>query len=438
MSNVGAKVFGGTGTPPIGQSIGFQAALEVCRPTPGIAFNIKIEDPPRDNCPNVQRDLANFPLNHATTTTGDIRTFGDSEMYVTFIKLSNYPRSGGTVRFQYFNPSNALLYDISITLPIPDPGWTWWYATAWATIGHFDNTSGYTGNEIVGAGQHYVRIQTTFGTETIYLPVIDSSPPPPPPQQYTIEVRNSQAGSGNFVAVYKNGVYYDNSKNLSFFSFSNGDQARFEAMNVANWTFSGWVFNSIPFSQNPLNVTINGNGVLTANFAEIQDTSGYTCVDNCAQRVQSGAPYRTQAECMASDCYQPLPPPPGTKLSLSADKGVYLPTEIPIFTAKYDPKWAGKSISLSYQEVTGGYTQVAIAIATASGITQFEFKPNTIGQTTFISQIFPCAIVLNCETSNKVNITVSESGTIGGIPYIQIGLAAGAIYLLGQLIGGRR
>lgn len=91
---------------------------------------------------------------------------------------------------------------------------------------------------------------------------------------------------------------------------------------------------------------------------------------------------------------------------LTADKGSYSGSETPIFTVEYDPSYAGKEVILSVVGV-GGYTSIATKIADGTGRTTFQYQPSNKGNYTFVAQVTPCFIIFNCETSNKVTISVT-------------------------------
>jgi hypothetical protein len=91
---------------------------------------------------------------------------------------------------------------------------------------------------------------------------------------------------------------------------------------------------------------------------------------------------------------------------LTADKGSYSGSETPIFTVEYDPSYAGKEVILSVVGVVG-YTSIATKIADGTGRTTFQYRPSNKGNYTFVAQVTPCFIIFNCETSNKVTISVT-------------------------------
>lgn len=94
-------------------------------------------------------------------------------------------------------------------------------------------------------------------------------------------------------------------------------------------------------------------------------------------------------------------------ISLSSDKGSYSGTETPVFTVQYSLDWIGKEVILSTQDATGGYTMVGRSIATSTGITTFQYRPSNQGNYVFVAQVTPCFIIFNCETSNKITISIT-------------------------------
>jgi len=98
-------------------------------------------------------------------------------------------------------------------------------------------------------------------------------------------------------------------------------------------------------------------------------------------------------------------------ISLSVNKGNFSGTETPLFTITYDVAYEGKEVYLSTQDVTGGYTMVAKAPATSQGLTTFTYRPSNQGTYVFVAQVGPCFIFFNCETSNKITISI-----IGDLP----------------------
>lgn len=94
-------------------------------------------------------------------------------------------------------------------------------------------------------------------------------------------------------------------------------------------------------------------------------------------------------------------------ISLTVNKGSFSGTEIPLFTVSYDVGYEGKNVYLSTQDSTGGYTMVANAPANAQGKTTFTYRPSNQGNYTFVAQVGPCFIIFNCETSNKVTISIT-------------------------------
>ncbi len=94
-------------------------------------------------------------------------------------------------------------------------------------------------------------------------------------------------------------------------------------------------------------------------------------------------------------------------ISLTSDKGSYSGSETPIFTVTYSPEYAGKEVILNTQDLTGGYTRIATKIADSTGITTFQYRPSNQGNYTFIAQVTPCFVIFNCETSNKIIISIT-------------------------------
>ena len=94
-------------------------------------------------------------------------------------------------------------------------------------------------------------------------------------------------------------------------------------------------------------------------------------------------------------------------INLSSDKGSYSGTETPVFTVQYSLDWVGKEVILNTQDATGGYTMVDKAIATSTGITTFKYRPSNRGNYVFVAQVTPCFIFFNCETSNKITISIT-------------------------------
>lgn len=169
--------------------------IEFCEPMQGVRFN-QNDEPLRGNCGIFSRNVDSYPLNDPTTLENGYYTFGLSEMVLAYVKLNNYPRSGGYIRFKFLNPSGTIFFTSTTTLPIPDPSWTWWYAWAWGVVGKFDNTSGYSQNEILVPGNYKVLIETTWGNAVIDYVITGLGAMP-----LIFEVQ----GSGSFL-VYRNGT----------------------------------------------------------------------------------------------------------------------------------------------------------------------------------------------------------------------------------------
>jgi len=185
------------------------ANISFCRPIPDRPHPLN-GDPPRDSCGIFTRSLDDYPLNMPTLTGDGIRTFGKSEMVMAFVSFENYPRSGGNVEFTWKRPDGSIMVKEIIALAIPDPSWSWWYAWAYAIIGKFDNTTGYSVNEIIEPGTYRVDISTPWGSANIDFTVSGSQVLPSISNVYTeitlggFDVVWTQNKAGD-VRLYQNG-----------------------------------------------------------------------------------------------------------------------------------------------------------------------------------------------------------------------------------------
>lgn len=148
--------------------------IQFCRPIPSIAFDIN-SIPPMDTCDVFTRDLNAYPLNQPTIYQGNLRTFGTSEMVLTFIRFENYPRSGGFVKLNFLRPDGSSMYSTTSNFPVPNPEWTTWYGWAWGCVGKFDDTTGYSTNEIIIPGNYIVKITSSWGNADISYVVTGAS-----------------------------------------------------------------------------------------------------------------------------------------------------------------------------------------------------------------------------------------------------------------------
>lgn len=94
-------------------------------------------------------------------------------------------------------------------------------------------------------------------------------------------------------------------------------------------------------------------------------------------------------------------------ITLSSDKGSYSGTETPIFTVTYSSDYIGKEIILNLQEATGSFTMIDKKLGDATGVAVFNYRPSNQGNYTFVAQATPCFIIFNCETSNKIVISIT-------------------------------
>jgi hypothetical protein len=95
-------------------------------------------------------------------------------------------------------------------------------------------------------------------------------------------------------------------------------------------------------------------------------------------------------------------------VTLSSDKGSYSGTEVPMFTVEYDPSYNGKDVQLfTLNSITNSQTLINQRKATTSGITTFQYRPPNQGNYIFVARISACYIFFNCESSNKVTISVT-------------------------------
>lgn len=156
--------------------------VEFCFPSPGVRFHESTE-PPRNTCGSYTRNLDNFPLNQATiyeTNTG-YWTFGQSEMVLCYVRLDNYPRTGGYVQFNCKRPDGSIYFTITVPLGVPQPDWEYWYGFAWAVVGKFSADSGFSTDEIIYPGTYTIQILTPWGGSTIDFAVTGEGYYPPPP-----------------------------------------------------------------------------------------------------------------------------------------------------------------------------------------------------------------------------------------------------------------
>jgi len=97
-------------------------------------------------------------------------------MVLAFVKLENYPAYGGYFQFDFKRPDGSIFFTPTTPLPVPDSSWTWWYAFAWVVVGRFDNTSGFSDNEIIEPGRYEIRVLTPWGGSTIDFNVTGTPP----------------------------------------------------------------------------------------------------------------------------------------------------------------------------------------------------------------------------------------------------------------------
>lgn len=441
-------IVGGTGSPPLHQLFGSisrnlpYTTVEFCKPTPGFRF-LQNEVPPRHECGIYTRDLDAYPLNQPTYLDQGYYTFGDSEMALVYVRIDNYPMFSGPATIKFFRPDGSLIFQTSHSLPVPDPGWTWWYAFFWGVIGKFDDTfvpsDGNIKNEIVSPGTYKAEVITDWGTSVIDYEVT-AAPPISMPVTFecvgpgTMFILKNDELVGNAFAGLPKTIEYRIGDIIGFQAYPDAgaslvsvcDFPQTECRTELQYRYD--VIGQLPQKM----IATFQAGCIDYMWVCEDPANGYE-VNGCGTRRQA-------ARC------EPGPEPGVT--TLTADKGSYDASETPIFTVRYSPDWIGKEIILSKQEATGEYISVATATANSTGITTLNYKPVNSGNHTFVAQITPCAIFLNCSTSNKLTISITGDlpcnpldplcSSLGKIDLMKLASIGAGVYLLGQLIGGKR
>ncbi len=314
MVEIGFGVIGGTGQRPYSEQSYLSGAvssdhiyashtLQFCRPIPDTPFAYLTATPPMTDCGSFSRDLKNFPLNNPTITSGNTRTFGKSEMVIAFLRLDNYQGGGGHIRFQFHRPDNSIMVVQDLDVPAPDPSWSWWYYWGWACVGRFDDTTGYSVNEIIAPGNYTVDVITSWGNAYISYDVVDTTPAPP------MDVIFEVVGPGTFL-IYKNSNLAATALPGSpkTVSFKIGDTFGYQAIADANAVFQKLCdvpqTECRPEPQYTYDIVGQIPGRFIATFTTVPPTK-YSCLNGCSTAVYVGD-YDSKAACLTG-C---APPPP--------------------------------------------------------------------------------------------------------------------------------
>ncbi len=349
----------------------------------------------------VAPDSASFKVTYGVPKL-TLGLFIQGKGYVELWYDSTYDSGTYTAKNYYIDQNKALTI-----LGTPDPDYKF---DKWVLN---DGTTS-TNNPYIGIMDKDKQITAYF----TLIPVI-------PPTQLTIEVRNQQAGSGNYIKVSKNGQFVNDSKHQMYYDFNSGDTATFEAVIISGWKFDKWVSaTGATTTINPFSATVTQSGIITAYFSTLVDTSGYTCVDNCQNKIQAGAPYKTQAECKAA-C-PPIPPSVATHYldiyvkpySWYTSGGVAAwigkSTDINgilynLFTGITDYQYLGNEIS---SIITPGYVTIRIKVRQIS----------SIGGNGVQSLIAPALLVAIADIIVKLLIIIILVGVITGWKFTLAGV----------------
>lgn len=369
-------------------------------------------------------------------------TFGASEMMLAFVKLKNYPRSGGQTKITFFKLDGTVMYQSTFQLPIPNPEWEWWYAFSWATVGHYDHTSGYSGDEVIAAGTYRVLWETPWGNEeTTYVisqnvpdisyrgwiirwnghayDLIDpngqnmgESPTVDAAKRAidiligtTVRITISKQGSGTIKCSGADQPLAER----SYIDVPQGYEVYFEATAAAGWHFEKWrSADGVEAVQNPITLVANVNGSVTGIF--VADTI-------------------------------PPPPPPGSfvlkindqtgsiRVASSASLNISVSGGSPgaDVEVRVDEQWPTSDSVLSKGTLDGNGNYTAVAIA---GVNQIW---------AITAYQLPFAGLVGGKTSNVVVVTAGEgAGTDWTIIAIYAIIGIVAAIILSSLLEGRR
>ena len=133
--------------------------IEFCRPLPNDHFNCTVTDarPGTTDCGIFTKDLKDFPLDNLPSggpCTSDMR-ISSSEMAYVYVEFDNYPAGNPITHIWTNRDTGQELFRHTVTLPPPDPSWTWWYGYMFSWIGHFSW-------EIVSSGNYRCEITTPY------------------------------------------------------------------------------------------------------------------------------------------------------------------------------------------------------------------------------------------------------------------------------------
>lgn len=144
--------------------------LQVCKPIPEVPFSMEDETKPHTDCGNFLRDLKDFPENSPTTFKNGKWHAGKSEMVEVFLRLDNYPGSGGVDFFLTYVPTQTRLFAHHWDLPRcgGNCSWSWWYQWIDMVWGRFPG-------EMNMEGLYQVYLSTTWGDVSMFFEVVDSS-----------------------------------------------------------------------------------------------------------------------------------------------------------------------------------------------------------------------------------------------------------------------
>jgi len=441
--------------------IPYTTEISFCKPIAATPFYYRTDEPPRSMCGVFTRELTDFPLNVPTQL--DIgngqRVFGQSEMALVFVKFYNYPRTGGSAKIVFYNPDGSFMFDTGdISLPMPDPNWTWWSAWAWGVVGRFDNTTGYSGNEIIKAGDYSADVITTWGNAKITFGVTDKTPPPacipnwqcnvpadgsekdgcgnqrlnsrcaipPPPPGIIINnvviTQDSTDAKIRTVTVTGSGTgYYETSLDgVKLNRYLNNGFSQYFIINLSSGSHivcAGSICKSFIVSD-PLPVnrwscsdncstakTVGEYGSQAECKANCQNTWGWEYKNGVCQQTVTGL-YSSKAAC---DAAHPPHPPPGDKyITLSADKNGYKPGDVIVFTAATNLP-TGTVLTL-YEQVPVG-SDFDVGRATVSNGAAVFNKP--AGSKGAVVYYVTGGGIITAYKSNLVTVYITDTGVPG-------------------------
>ena len=147
--------------------------IEFCRPVPNEHFNCTATDatPDTTDCGIFTKDLKYFPLDDLPSggaCTSDVR-ISPGEMAYCYIEFNQYPAGNPITQIWTNVDTGEELFRHTVTLPPPDPHWTWWYGFMWSYIGHFSW-------EINSSGNYRCEITTPYwGNALIDFVVVNTA-----------------------------------------------------------------------------------------------------------------------------------------------------------------------------------------------------------------------------------------------------------------------